>query len=424
MHCWTDTDQSLLLELLATDTVTPMESDSLGNLAHAQSVYADHAKRIGFEVDYFAPPAASILEEPDVPSSVREKAGLFGAKFFDAQPNLVLRMGNHPAHRTLLFNFHMDTVAGFEPVLLRDGKIYGRGAADAKGLGVAVLMAVRRALQLHPGLGDGIGLIIQSVGGEEGGAMGVYGTRLLAAKSCYGRLNVVCEPTDFAYFDRTTSAMTARIAVQGEGSTDDEPAQGQNATILLAAITDMLTREISPAVFNMGAKMCIGGLHTGTMHNRVYGSGCLLLNFAYPSLEIARELEALVENAFTNAVERFQNEYARYAAARAAAAAARDICSLTWVKRRLPVLANRDCSMENLLAGIGIPRHDGNSSTMPFSCDAMWLQGPDRFTIVFGPGHLGRNKTHAVGEFMDLADLDLYAHQLSRLILAFADHVS
>src|ERR1700723_97329 len=99
MHCWTDEDQQLLLELLTTDTITPMESDRLGSLPIAQRIYADHAKRIGFKVDYFAPPPTSILEEPDVPSSVRERADLFGGEFFRAQPNLVLRMGSGPAAR-------------------------------------------------------------------------------------------------------------------------------------------------------------------------------------------------------------------------------------------------------------------------------------------------------------------------------------
>jgi acetylornithine deacetylase/succinyl-diaminopimelate desuccinylase-like protein len=421
MHCWTEADDELLLQLLATDTVTPMEADGLGSMAHAQQTYADYARQVGLEVVHSGPPPARILSEPDTPVSVRERAAHFGSDFLEAQPNLVMRLGTAAADKTLLFNFHMDTVADIEPACRRDGVLFGRGAADAKGLGVAVLAAVRRALELRPEIANKITLMIQSVGGEEGGALGAYGTKHLVREGYLGRLNIVCEPTEFAYFDRTTAAMTARISVDGEGSSDDEPLQGQNATILLAAITDMLVRELSPKVLALGAKMCIGGLHTGAMHNRVYGSGHLLLNFAYPSLEVALELEALVETAFAEAVERFHHDYAQYAIAAAAAAVARSICSLTWIKRRLPVLSNRDRDMEEMLQQIGIPRHDADSASLPFSCDAMWMTGPGSFTIVYGPGHLGRNKTHAAGEFIRVADLDNYAHQLSNLILAFAD---
>jgi acetylornithine deacetylase len=400
-----------------------MEADRLVNLAHAQQTYAECARRVGFEVVHFAPAPARVLSEPDTPVSVGERAAIFGAGFFDAQPNLVLKLGGGEADRTLLLNFHMDTVSEMGPVCLRDGVICGRGVADAKGLGVAALAAVRRALLLRPDLSETISIMIQSVGGEEGGALGAYGSKHLVREGYIGRLNIVCEPTEFAYFDRTTSAMTARIDVHGEGSSDDEPLQGQNATILLAAMTDLMTRELSPKVLGLGAKMCVGGIHTGEMHNRVYGSGKLLLNFAYPSLEVGLAIEQLVETAFAEALDRFHRDYAQYAVATEAAAAARSICSLTWIKRRLPVLSNRDGEMESILKEAGIPRHDSDSKSLPFSCDAMWMSGPRSFTIVYGPGHLGRNKTHAAGEFMNIADLDAYAHKLSNLILAFADQV-
>ncbi len=394
MHCWTEADDELLLQLLATNTVTPMEADRLGNMAHAQQTYAECAQQVGFEVSYFGPPPARILSEPDTPLSVHERAAHFGSELLEAQPNLVLRLGTAPADKTLLFNFHMDTVADIEPACRRDGIIFGRGAADAKGPGVAALAAVRRALELQPDLRKRSPSSFRAQG-EEGGALGAYGTKHLVREGYLGRLNIVCEPTEFAYFDRTTAAMTARISVAGEGSSDDEPLQGQNATVLLAAMTDMLVRNLSPKVLALGAKMCVGGLHTGAMHNRVYGSGNLLLNFAYPSLEVALELETLVEASFADAIDRFHRDYAQYAIAAAAAASARSICSLTWIKRRLPVLSNRDRDMEAMLRGVGIPRHEPDSTSLPFSCDAMWMTGPGSFTIVYGPGHLGRNKTHA-----------------------------
>ncbi|MGH2667599.1 MAG: M20/M25/M40 family metallo-hydrolase, partial [bacterium] len=167
--------------------------------------------------------------------------------------------------------------------------------------------------------------------------------------------------------------------------------------------------------------ICIAGVETGRMHNRVYGTGRLLLNFAYPSLDVGVAIERLVDDAFRAALARFCDEYASCEVAHSAAVAASDICSLTWLKRRLPVLANRVAEMEALLRRAGINRHDEASPSAPFTCDAMWLGGPGCYSVVLGPGGLIENNAHAPGEFMRIADLDRFADQVASIVLAFMD---
>jgi acetylornithine deacetylase/succinyl-diaminopimelate desuccinylase-like protein len=417
---WCDADTVALEQLLSLNTVTPMEGEASAGLWDAQNLFARLAANLGFEIVHFQPPSSDLLADPDIPVMVRERAAVVGATFLELQPNLVLRLGPpRPESQTILFNFHMDTVSGDVPISIDSDRITGRGSADAKGLGIALLVGIRTALAAHPDLTNRISILVQSVGGEEGGAMGLYGTRSLVAGGYVGRLNIVCEPTSFSWLDRTTSSMTARVEVNGAGSTDDEPTTGHNATILLAHITQHFAKFLSPGIEAIGGKICIAGVNTGTTHNRVFGTGQLLINFAYPSLAAGRSIEELCEIAFRQAILTFGNEYSDLEIAKATAKAAGSICTITWLKRGLPVLANRDQTMEEVLHRAGLCRHTEYSDLTAFTCDAMWFQDPKRFTIVYGPGHLGTNGAHGPNEFMSFADLDRYAHDIASIITEF-----
>ncbi|MBB4264582.1 M20/M25/M40 family metallo-hydrolase [Roseospira visakhapatnamensis] len=421
---WTAEDEACLLDLLAIDTTTPMEHGSRGRIAEAQRRLIDHALTIGFAAVHWRAPDASCLDRPDVPVTVRERARALGADFLEAQPNLVLHLGaERPPDRRLVFNAHMDTVGGGGPARATADRLQGRGVIDAKGLAVAVLAGVRAALARDPSLMDTLTVQIQAPAGEEGGAMGVYGTRVLTEAGVWGRLNVICEPTDGGYFDRTTTSATARIRVEGQGSTDDDPCRGENATLLLAALADRLAHRLAPRVLDRGGKICLAGLQTGAAHNRVYGSGHLLINFAYTDPPMAKAIEAMAEAAFTEARDRFAADYRDLAVTRAAALAADRICRMDWLKRGLPVLSNRDPTCEALLAAIGLDRIAEGDARLPFTCDAMWLARPEAYTIVFGPGDLGRNRAHAEGEFIDRRDLYGYVDRIARLCLAMARHL-
>src|SRR2546430_999817 len=61
------------------------------------------------------PPADPAARGPDVPARVGEALDVPG--FLADQPSLVLRLGpDLPAVRTVMFNVHLDTVAGVQPV--------------------------------------------------------------------------------------------------------------------------------------------------------------------------------------------------------------------------------------------------------------------------------------------------------------------
>ncbi|WP_312878506.1 M20/M25/M40 family metallo-hydrolase [Lentzea indica] len=209
-------DRDLLLRLLSLPTAGPLETTAEVHLWEAMEVFASAAAGIGFRVAHLAAPEPSVLRRPDVPSVLHD----VGPEFLACQPSLVLRLG--PAEPAVMFNVHLDTVAPFEPEGFDGTRFHGRGAIDAKGPAVAVLAGIRAAVAADPAVGHEAGVLIQAVSGEEGGAMGTFGTRPLVEAGFHGGLNIFCEPTGLRNLPRCTAAMTASVRVDGDDAIDDE----------------------------------------------------------------------------------------------------------------------------------------------------------------------------------------------------------
>jgi acetylornithine deacetylase/succinyl-diaminopimelate desuccinylase-like protein len=426
-------DHALLLRLLRTPTTGPLETgqdphdrrrwNRHGGLWRAQRAYARAARAAGLRVVHHACPPADVLHRADVPAVVRRHAAA-DPGFLTRQPNLVLRLGpDLPRAATVMFNVHLDTVAGREPVGFDGTRFTGRGAIDAKGPAVALLAGVRAARAACPLLGRQVAVLIQAVGGEEGGAMGVHGTRPLIESGFTGRLNVFCEPTGLRHLPRATAAMTARLTVDGEGAVDDRPEHGHNATVLLGFLAQHLAAALDGRTADgrtVDGRVCVAGLHTGHLHNRVYGQGRLLLNLSYATAGQGVVLEQAVTEAVADGLRLFT---ARFAGSRQFARTAADAAAVTrleWDKRGLPCLTGADPWAESLLGAAGVSRWPDDEPA--FTCDAIWAHGlPDSFTTVLGPGRLEDNHAHAAGEFADLRDLEAFAQVVRRLLITFAE---
>ncbi|MEU0489244.1 M20/M25/M40 family metallo-hydrolase [Nocardiopsis sp. NPDC006139] len=417
----TEDDIALLLRLLETPTAGPLEVGRDGprpRLHQAQRDYARAAAPTGFRTVHHAPADPADLDRPGVPAAVREAAADPG--FLRCQPSLVLRLGPDtvPRERTVMFNVHLDTVAGGPPASRDGGLVRGRGAVDAKGPAVALLAGVRAARERSPRLGRDTAVLIQAVAGEEGGAMGVLGTRPLVDRGHTGRLNVFCEPTSGRFLTRSTASMTARVSVRGEDAIDDRPHTGHNASVLLGFLAHRMGRSLDGHA-RTGA-VCVAGLHTGTLHNRVYGSGDLLFNLSYADAGAGRTLEREVAGAFDTALEEFTASFADTALFARTAADARGLTRLDWPKRGLPVLDDRDAWGHDLLLRAGVPRWPADEPA--FTCDAIWMAGvPDACTVVLGPGDLAADGAHGDDERVRLSDLDGFADTVARLLTAFTD---
>ncbi|MEV5831222.1 M20/M25/M40 family metallo-hydrolase [Spirillospora sp. NPDC052242] len=414
----TGDDRDLLLRLLRCPTAGPLEGGAGTGLRAAQVAYAEHAARFGMRVVHHAPAGIDDVERGPVPAAVRDAMGDPG--FLAGQPNLVLRLGRDgvPTGRTVMFNVHLDTVAGVQPVGFDGARFRGRGAIDAKGPAVALLAGIRAARASRPAIGRDVAVVVQAVGGEEGGAMGVFGTRPLVQAGHTGRLNVFCEPTRGRFLARCTASMTARVVVAGEDAIDDRPGEGHNASVLLGHLAQWLGSALDP--YAAQAAVCVAGLETGSRHNKVYGSGSLLLNLAYASMDAGRRMEREVEAALREGLDAFAARFGDSMLFARTAADAHAVTRLEWRKRGLPVLDDRSAWGHALLERAGIPPWPPDEPG--FTCDAIWMsQVPGACTVVLGPGDLAANNAHAEGEFADAADLAAFAGDVARILIAFTD---
>ncbi|GAB3300015.1 M20/M25/M40 family metallo-hydrolase [Parasphingorhabdus pacifica] len=417
---FTQADTDLLLRLLDTPTVGLLETsqdDPPPRFWQAQRTYAAAAEAIGFHVVRHGSPPAHVLTREDVPSTVHRAAS--DDDFLVRQPSLVLRLGPElPRAATVMFNVHLDTVAGIEPVGLDGGRFSGRGAIDAKGPAVALLAGIRHAVRAEPALGRDVAVLVQAVAGEEGGAMGTFGTRPLVEDGFVGRLNIFCEPTGLRYLPRSTASMTARVRVDGHSAVDDCPDAGHNATVLLGYLAQHLAERLDSR--SRPGRLCVAGVHTGDLHNRVYGAGELLINLSYASSAEGSAAETALVEAVTGGIERFGHTFTGTREFARTAAEATAITRVDWLKRGLPSLHNSDSWAEELLSRAGVARWPDDEPA--FTCDAIWMDGvPDVYTAVLGPGSLDGNNAHAAGEYADLDELDAFASAVFALLTDFAE---
>jgi acetylornithine deacetylase/succinyl-diaminopimelate desuccinylase-like protein len=414
-------DHDWLHSFLAVPSVTPLEGGDLRGIERAQRIFVDGAISRGFALLMLEAPSAEEIVGTSIPETVR--ARLREPGFLETQPTAVVGLGRpQPEARRVVINFHVDTVGPHIPPRWDGEQIRGRGALDDKGPGIAAAIGVAAAFAARPEIAEEVEVLLAAVPGEEGGAMGFYGTRWLLSRGIAGRLMVFAEPTGNFTHDAATATMTARIGVAGEDSTDDDPESGHNATVALALIVDLLARELLPSAERLGAKVCIAGAHTGELHNRVYGSGRVLVNIGYDSAVQARALQACVESVVANAA---QEVCRRYNGVRALARLVEDwssVVELDWIKRDLPVLVNRDPPIEALLGRSGMPRRDALAEGVAFTCDAIWAGAPERYTAVCGPGTLSGGGAHTSDEHIAIADLDRYATSIRDMVLSFTDH--
>lgn len=207
---------ALAADLIRFDTTTFEPGNQARDEAALQRYLANRLRTAGAEIDLWEPKSADPTSRGPVMGTARLiPPGLD----FTGRPQLVARFRGAGGGRSLLLNGHVDVVSA-EPrerwstdpnqPVVRDGKLYGRGACDMKGGVAAMVFAAETLAAVHPRLaGD---LLICTVTDEEttgaGGAAAV-------AHGVHADAGIVPEPSGLDIWVACRGSLIPTITVQG-----------------------------------------------------------------------------------------------------------------------------------------------------------------------------------------------------------------
>jgi acetylornithine deacetylase len=190
----------------------------------------------------------------------------------------------------VVFSTHFDCVPPFFPSREEQGRIYGRGACDAKGIAVAQMAAAERLRA--SGVTD-VGLLF--VVGEERGSDGAKVANTLASGS--SRFLINGEPTDNRLAWATRGVYRSRLHASGRAAHSSQPELGESAVEKLVDAVVALRAVEWPADPDLGTTYyTVGVIKGGVAPNVIPASAEAEVLFRTVSghAEVLRLLEAAV----------------------------------------------------------------------------------------------------------------------------------
>jgi acetylornithine deacetylase len=203
----------------------------------------------------------------------------------DGRFNVYASIG-YPA---VVFSTHFDCVPPFFPSREEQGRVYGRGACDAKGIAVAQIAAAERLRA--SGVPD-VGLLF--VVGEERGSDGAKLANTLASGS---KFLINGEPTDNRLARATRGVYRSRLHASGRAAHSSQPELGESAIEKLVDAIVALRGVEWPSDPDLGTTYyTVGVIKGGVAPNVIPASAHAEVLFRTVSEhpEIRRRLEATV----------------------------------------------------------------------------------------------------------------------------------
>jgi acetylornithine deacetylase len=192
----------------------------------------------------------------------------------------------------VVFSTHYDCVPPFFPSRIENGRLYGRGACDAKGILAAQVAASER---LRAGGERRVGMLF--VVGEERGSDGAVAANAVAPGS---RFLINGEPTDNRLGSATRGVLRVRLRAAGRAAHSAAPEHGESAIDkLLDALVALRSIPLPSDPELGGTYYSIGLIEGGIAPNVIspHASAELLFRTIGPAedvLEAIRPLDAVV----------------------------------------------------------------------------------------------------------------------------------
>ena len=225
---------------------------------------------------------------------------------FPGRSNIFARLSpSGKMRQRILLAPHLDTVVAedhqFVP-RIKDGRLFGRGACDAKGTVAAMLSALCQLAANHRRPAETEIMFVGLVDEENAQA----GSRALAAKKFQADLAIVGEPTRLAVVTAHKGTLWLRLKTRGKSAHGALPDLGRNAIHSMARIVDLLQtkyaaqleRKRHPLLGN--ATVSVGVISGGTQPNIVPDECTILIDRrtlpGETETSVWREINALLKS--------------------------------------------------------------------------------------------------------------------------------
>lgn len=305
--------------------------------------------------------------------------------------NIVFQVsGGRPAGPRLLFNGHMDTVAAHGMKIspfageLRDGRLWGRGAADMKGPLACMLHAMAR---LQKERADWRGTVtLACVVDEE---IGFAGIRHFLRNPAAHDFAIVGEPTSFQVVRGCKGFLRFSIRARGRAAHSSRPEKGANAISAMAHACVRLEQFFADELRARSHPTL--GSSTGSIGTICGGSG---INVVADLCELAVDVRLVPGQSWVDTYSRIQE------------VAAIALPGIAWEFDAEPTVDLPFCLESDhpfvtaACEAFGL----ADSQVVDFSCDASKIAAAGIPCVIYGPGNI--EEAHTVDESISIADLE------------------
>lgn len=316
----------------------------------------------------------------------------------DGRPlNLVAEIGAGP--RAIILNSHVDTVPPGDPALWqsdplapveREGRIYGRGAEDAKGCLAAMIVAFEALAARWAELP--VRVILMAVGAEERGGLG---TKLEVAEGLRADAAIVGESTRLEPKLAHKGVLRLEVEVQGKAAHASDPEAGVNAVTAMApviAALDRLAAEVRTREerYTGRASLVISTIQGGVALNVIPASCVLSIDRRVLPTETEAEATQEILRTVTDALPAGRGARVAVRTVRFVAPSATDAGA--------PIVAAAEAAAARLL---GRPV---TATGFTATCDMTYLVNQGGIpSVILGPGEI--DVAHQANEYIEVEQL-------------------